>query len=292
MKGKDEIKDLFSDKLGNFEAQVRPDLWTNIASQIGGTTSVASSGLSLLSKTFIGIGIGAAVVTTVILVSPKETIQKDKKDITTPVSISANNEEPPAVINGDVEQESKPFDVQIEAEKSEINPLPTLDYTKEIDQDQNFRGDVTLIDKKKEIVINEVSESKTTEQKEKQVVKETVDTDKKQINSSEKVEEKVVADIQPKTAYSIEKLPNVFTPDGDGANDVFSIQSDGLIDFTIVVFDANQNVVFESNNPGFKWDGSNKFGEKVKAGTYGYYIIAKDNLGNKVNKFSTLQIVL
>ena len=66
---------------------------------------------------------------------------------------------------------------------------------------------------------------------------------------------------------------------------MFFITSEGLQDFTIVVFDDKQKVVFESNNPNFKWDGIDKFGNKVSSGTYGYYIIAQDSNGNKVNKF-------
>ena len=70
MKGRDEIQELFSEKLGNYEAKVDPSLWTNIASQIGGaaTTAVVSTGLSIFSKWVIALSVASAVVLTTIVV--------------------------------------------------------------------------------------------------------------------------------------------------------------------------------------------------------------------------------
>lgn len=298
MKGKDEIKELFSDKLGNFEAQVRPDLWTNIASQIGGTTAtVATSGLSLLSKTFIGVGIGAAVVTTVLLVAPfSNTPLKDKKAINT-TGTNSNTPQEEVLINNNSSQEeaqkplSKPektINKQVETNSS--TPL----INNEIDQTQNFRTDISLIDVKKDQPI--VKQTDKEERKE-QVVPPAVEKNNKtefkfgEIKQDiEKIKEIETKEIE-KQAYSLAELPNVFTPNGDGENDLFFITSKGLQDFTIVVLNDKQKVVYESNNPEFKWDGTDKFGNKVQSGTYAYYIIAQDSNGNKVNKFMSLQIV-
>ena len=70
MKGRDEIKELFSEKLGNYEAKVNPELWTNIASQIGAATATtaASTGISFLTKWIIGASIASAVAVTTIIV--------------------------------------------------------------------------------------------------------------------------------------------------------------------------------------------------------------------------------
>lgn len=295
MKGKDEIRELFSEKLGNFEAQVRPDIWSNIASQIGGTTTtVASSGLSLLSKTFIGIGIGAAVITTVLLVIPSEN---------TPIGKSNPINRTSSTI---IEEKVAPTDVQIIDETvKESAPLQKQTnipadvrkesfVNKEIDQDQNFRSNISLINTQKETGVKETNEDKKIIEKEKAVIskKEEQTSTKEEVIKENKVDEKATkqTEVVEKT-HSLGKLPNVFTPNGDGNNDVLSISSEGLIDFTVVVIDDKQQVVFESNNPDFYWDGVDKFGNKVKPGTYGYYIIAQDSNGNKVNKFTSLQIV-
>ena len=295
MKGRDEIKELFSDKLGNFEAQVRPDMWANIASQIGGTTtSVASSGLSLLSKTFIGIGIGAAVVTTVLLVIPSENAPIEKNN---PINRTSST---------NIEEKVVPRDVQISdetvKESSVLQKQTNIPadvrtesfVNKEIDQDQNFRSNISLINTQKETGVKENNEDKTIIEKENAVIskKEEQTSTKEEVIKENNVDGQVTK--QPEVAektYSLGKLPNIFTPNGDGSNDILSISSEGLIDFTIVILDNKQKVVFESNNPDFKWDGMDKYGNKVDPGTYGYYIIAQDSNGNKVNKFTSLQIV-
>lgn len=91
---------------------------------------------------------------------------------------------------------------------------------------------------------------------------------------------------------NISLLPNIFTPNNDGNSDLFFIESEGLINFTITIFDENRNIVFESNDPYFKWDGVNMYNyEKVHPGHYSYIIIATDELGNKINKYQSLRVV-
>jgi gliding motility-associated-like protein len=53
------------------------------------------------------------------------------------------------------------------------------------------------------------------------------------------------------------ELPNVFTPNGDGINDVFKAlpnEYSGM--FTIKIFSRWGNIVFESNDSDFEWDGN------------------------------------
>lgn len=71
-------------------------------------------------------------------------------------------------------------------------------------------------------------------------------------------------------------MPNTFTPNGDGKNDVFLIR--GLaatkIDY-FRVFDRWGRTVFESadgvpNDPQFGWDGNDKDGKKLNPDVYVY----------------------
>ncbi|MEJ6584110.1 MAG: gliding motility-associated C-terminal domain-containing protein [Crocinitomicaceae bacterium] len=287
MKGKDEIKDLFSNKFGDFEPQVRPDMWANIANQIGGkTVSVVSTGLSLLSKAFIGIGIGVVVVTTVLIVTPSKAvpIEKEKKN---PISRETHSEEIKEIVVS-ILDEVKINSAPHKKEKIQLdNNSPATLVNSHIDQTENLRSDISLMEVKKEKdksnVVNDASVVK-----DKPVVG-AINIDKKELKNAGLIETPQSGSLEIK--HSLEALPNVFTPDGDGTNDFLTIKSEGLIDFTVVVFDYNQKVVFESNSPDFKWNGIDKFGNKVKPGTYGYYIIAQDSNGNKVNKFTALQIL-
>lgn len=67
-------------------------------------------------------------------------------------------------------------------------------------------------------------------------------------------------------------IPNAFSPNNDGQNDVFvinNITDEKLIDFKI--FNRWGTIVFRTSNPGEGWDGMYK-GEVQPVGTYGYVI--------------------
>jgi gliding motility-associated-like protein len=68
------------------------------------------------------------------------------------------------------------------------------------------------------------------------------------------------------------ELPNIFTPDGDGHNDVFkAFPHDYSGVFRIKIFNRWGNIVFESTNPDFEWDGTNQTTRQpVPTGTYFY----------------------
>jgi gliding motility-associated-like protein len=52
------------------------------------------------------------------------------------------------------------------------------------------------------------------------------------------------------------QIPNIFTPDGDGTNDVFRVLYDGqVISYQLRIFDRWGEEVFFSENPDEGWDG-------------------------------------
>jgi gliding motility-associated-like protein len=63
-------------------------------------------------------------------------------------------------------------------------------------------------------------------------------------------------------------LPNVFSPNGDGANDVLEVPLSGIKTLSLTIFDRWGNVVFESSQTKLYWDGRNANGERMPAGTY------------------------
>jgi large repetitive protein len=76
-------------------------------------------------------------------------------------------------------------------------------------------------------------------------------------------------------------IPNTFTPNGDGINDLWNIQ--GLTAYqqaTIDVFDRNGQKIFHSVGYGTAWDGTYK-GQQVPYGVY-YYIIDPKTVGLQV----------
>jgi gliding motility-associated-like protein len=85
-------------------------------------------------------------------------------------------------------------------------------------------------------------------------------------------------------------LTNVFTPNGDGTNDFLFIQSEGMQDFSVVILNQNNKIIYQSTDPKFNWDGKLTNGDDAPIGQYVYFITAKSDSGDLINKYSTLFI--
>jgi len=72
-------------------------------------------------------------------------------------------------------------------------------------------------------------------------------------------------------------IPNIFTPNGDGVNDGFTLFTDNQVNIDqFMIFDRWGNLMFEARNippnaPEMGWDGMNK-GQRVNEGVYVYSI--------------------
>lgn len=74
------------------------------------------------------------------------------------------------------------------------------------------------------------------------------------------------------------KVPNVFTPNGDGINDEYCVQLENVIDFTFSIYDRWGHQVFLSENGKQCWDGQSLI-NKALNGVYFYTLDTKDALG-------------
>jgi gliding motility-associated-like protein len=63
-------------------------------------------------------------------------------------------------------------------------------------------------------------------------------------------------------------IPNIFTPNGDGANDLFEITLSGYDNFRCSIFNRWGNLMFETDLPQISWDGTTAAGKTVPDGTY------------------------
>ncbi len=68
-------------------------------------------------------------------------------------------------------------------------------------------------------------------------------------------------------------IPNVFSPNGDGINDVLKLNYYGYGDYRILVFDRWGRKVFETKDTLVFWDGRNNSGQDVPEGVY--YLVVK-----------------
>ncbi len=72
------------------------------------------------------------------------------------------------------------------------------------------------------------------------------------------------------------KIPNVFTPNNDGINDLFIVESNGVIPLEISIFSRTGTLIFKTKAPIIVWDGRNTSGSMVSPGIY-YYILTSDD---------------
>ncbi len=84
-------------------------------------------------------------------------------------------------------------------------------------------------------------------------------------------------DVQPDFAFYI---PNTFTPDGNGLNDVFTGYGGNVADFHMMIFDRWGNLIFESSDLAKPWDGRAQDGTEIlQVDCYVYKIEVKDLSG-------------
>lgn len=89
---------------------------------------------------------------------------------------------------------------------------------------------------------------------------------------------------------SVLKIPNAFSPDGDGINDEWKVAYRSLVDFSCSIFDRNGHQVYSFDNPATGWDGKRN-GKAVNPGVYFYVIQAVGADGKKYKKSGDINIL-
>ena len=79
-------------------------------------------------------------------------------------------------------------------------------------------------------------------------------------------------------------IPNAFTPNGDGVNDVFRPYSENVANYTLLIFNRWGKKIFETHDPYQGWDGSFE-GRQVQEGVYTYKVLFDDYYGFNYKKY-------
>jgi gliding motility-associated-like protein len=85
-------------------------------------------------------------------------------------------------------------------------------------------------------------------------------------------------------------VPNAFTPNGDGKNDIVNVHAPNIKSLKFYVYDQWGELLFTSVNQQNGWDGTYK-GTVEPVGVYVYYLEAIMNDGQKVNKKGTITLL-
>ncbi len=85
--------------------------------------------------------------------------------------------------------------------------------------------------------------------------------------------------------------PNVFTPNGDGLNDLWKIQALGFTRYTLIVYDRWGREIFNNGGDMTKfWDG-NINGQEAPEGVYTFILNGTDLNGKKVSRTGTVTLL-
>ena len=274
MENKDQIKELFQQQLSNHQEAVRPEIWASVSSAIA-TPVLVTTGISILSKTFIGLGIAASV-----LVSAYLLFSSDDKAVKVSAQEKKKAKEVPFIPNNNTL-------VPNETKKNVI-PLIALE-----------NNDLLSVEE----VVYEIKTQKIIPFESVQLPKTDplLDLGENVSNNSVKTNNDLIVMPQVENTNESSPLPekdqelevvltNVFTPNGDGKNDYLFVNANGLTDFSVVVLSQANQVIFQSTDPSFNWDGKLTNGDDAPIGQYVYFITGKSDRGDLINKYSTLFI--
>jgi gliding motility-associated-like protein len=261
---------------------VRPELWSAVSSSIASSSAVATTtGMSLLAKITIGITVAASVTGTVIFLSKNEAKETPK------IEVQKANKQNESKLN--------PTENKVE-NNSTVSKVNNSDPVNRVSENTTATYNIT------ESIIDNSSSNSTSlvegpisyaQIETKEEVKAPKNNPKVETSTSAQIQEpkqNVATEKLPEESKLQFKLPNIFTPNGDGNNDFLKLDIANVTEFVIVILDAKSNAVFKSEDADFKWDGTNLNGDKLPTGNYIYYVNAKDSEGKAVTKYSSLTI--
>jgi len=85
-------------------------------------------------------------------------------------------------------------------------------------------------------------------------------------------------------------IPNVFTPNGDGVNDLFQVYGNTIETMRLVIYNQWGQELFITTDRQKGWDGIYK-GNQSPAGRYSYALEVKVQNGNKITKAGSFNLI-
>ena len=272
MEEKDFIKQLFQEKLAHHELPVRPEIWTSVSSSLTTGTAAVSSGLSILTKSIIGGLSAAAVVGSIWFMNqPASTPTKKPLNLTegSPEKAGATKTESHTGSNNKLNTGSQ---VNIQPNQTQYLHEETITFGTGIAWSNNETTVVPTLTLPQSYAVQSNTTNLQTSAQNNPI--------EQQIMPVSNVEEAPIL------------LPNVFTPNGDGNNDQFSIDLGAytFVDYSLVILDQTNQLVFKSSQTQEAWDGKNMNGDRCPKGNYIYYLTGKTDTGKTITKYSTLRV--
>lgn len=272
MKNNDNIKELFSKSFEEHSLPVREELWKGVQSKMAaaGVTSVAATKtISLLTKWLIGTAVVSTGVVTALFVGKNESASiktAPKKPVTTEVNKSVQSPSKVAIKQSEVENKVVAFDYDLFMDTLLYKPFCLV------------KGPVSTDDIPPVLVAETdvVAENSTTPI----AVAETITKETPLTTVFPENTDKPVSAV---LASELTKFPNFFSPNSDGNNDEYFVEianKEQIKSFLVQIFNVQNKLVFQSNDPDFKWNG--EYNEETAEGIYFCLVTIVDNSGKVI----------
>jgi hypothetical protein len=279
---KDFIQELFAEKLANAEAPVNPELWNAISAKVATQTAVSAS-LSTTAKLIIGLGTAATITVASVLYFNREEQRpnpENKTVVSSDEQLSENTIQDERTITGEssaevaktaVSQALSVEEIRFIEPKVEEEEIMNLDVVSFPDPENNPVSQKHEQQNKEVFLFHKTKENPLAD-------KANTGTDSQEKNSE-------------RSSIEIGELPNIFTPNNDNENDYFFIPVKGIQDFALTVLNQNNETVFRTTDPNFKWDGRDAQGNLVPSGTkLIYFFTGKGAQGDTISRHNRLEI--
>ena len=86
-------------------------------------------------------------------------------------------------------------------------------------------------------------------------------------------------------------FPNVFTPNNDGINDVFSFRGENIKTFECSIYNRWGQIIYKWDTPVGGWDGRAISGKEIPSGQYYYVLKAVDFSDKKIEQKGTIMLM-
>lgn len=274
MKSNDNIKDLFSKSFEQHSLPVREELWKGVQSKmaVAGVTSVAAAKtVSLVAKWLIGSAVVASGIVVAVFVGNNE-----------PVS----NKVAPKKTIATTKNKSEQATTDIPVKHSDVQNNLEIDFDYGLFMDTAFfkpfclvKGPVLTADTPPVLVAatDFVAENSTTPIA-------ATETTSKETQTAVVFPENTDKPVSAVLASELTKFPNFFSPNNDGNNDEYFVElanKEQIKSFLVQVFNVQNKLVFQSNDPDFKWNG--EYNGETTEGIY-FCLVTIIDISGKVIK--------